>query len=77
MLSMIQQVNRERPNQYPIVPQPAWPPSWGLRDQKVRRWNKEEKISALCVGRLDTLRENVQNGKECKETVPLMTFDEW
>jgi hypothetical protein len=32
-----QQVNRERPNQYPIGPQPARPPSWGVRDQKVRR----------------------------------------
>jgi hypothetical protein len=37
MLSSIEQVNRERPNQYPIGPQLAWPPSWGVRDQKVRR----------------------------------------
>jgi hypothetical protein len=32
-----QQFNRENPNQYPIGPQLAWPPSWGIRDQKVRR----------------------------------------
>jgi hypothetical protein len=37
MSSTIKQVNRERPNQYPIGPQPAQPPSWGIRDQKVRR----------------------------------------
>jgi hypothetical protein len=37
----------------------------GIRDQKARRWHKEEgKISALNVGRLDSLRENGQNGKE-------------
>jgi hypothetical protein len=37
MLSTIQQINRERSNQYPIGAQPTWPPSWGIRDQKVRR----------------------------------------
>jgi hypothetical protein len=36
MLSMIEQVKRERPNQYSIGPQPARSPSWGIRDQKVR-----------------------------------------
>jgi hypothetical protein len=32
-----EQINRERPNQYPIGPQLAWLPSWGIRDQKARR----------------------------------------
>jgi hypothetical protein len=54
-----QKVNRERPNQYSIGPQLAWSPSL-----EYNRPESQEKISALNMGSLDTLRENVQNGKE-------------
>jgi hypothetical protein len=37
----------------------------GIRDWKIRGLNKEEgKMNVLNVESLDTLRENVQNGKE-------------
>jgi hypothetical protein len=42
MLSTIKQVNRKSPNKYAIGPQSAQPLSWGIRSQKVRRWNKKE-----------------------------------
>jgi hypothetical protein len=60
-----QYVNRERPNQYLIGPQLAQPPSLGYKRPESQKM-KQRRGGNKCVnvGRLDTLRENVQNGKE-------------
>jgi hypothetical protein len=60
-----QQIHRESPNQYPIGPQLAWPSTSRYKipeSQKMKQ--KEGKITTLNVGRLDTVRKNVQNGKD-------------